>query len=335
VLAIDIAIMSVERNTDMTKSKFILVTGAAGFIGGETMLRLRDAGHKVIGVDTVACPLHLRAVADQFYQEDFSRPRGLQILDDFSPRAVIHCAGSSLVGPSLDRPADYYNNNFIKTKILLDRIRDRKLDTRLIFSSSAACYGEPIMTPCSEVDPCAPISPYGESKLMIEWMLQSYKRAYGLDYVAFRYFNACGADSQGRHGQMPGATHIIARVLESLRDNRPFTLNGADYDTPDGTCVRDYVHVEDIADAHAQAVDTGLPSGVFNLGTKTGFSNRDVLATAERITGKQLDTQIGMRRPGDPATLTASPDKWVAASRWQPRFSLDHMIQHAWVWYQR
>jgi UDP-glucose 4-epimerase len=319
----------------MVKSKFILVTGAAGYIGGETMLRLRDAGHRVIGVDTVSCPLHLRSVAEQFYQEDFSKPRGLQILDDFSPRAVIHCAGSSLVGPSLDRPADYYNNNFIKTKMLLDRIRDRKLDTRVIFSSSAACYGEPVITPCSEVDPCDPISPYGQSKLMIEWMLKGYQRAYGLDFVAFRYFNACGADSQIRHGQMPGATHIIARVLESLRDNRPFTLNGEDYDTPDGTCVRDYVHVEDIADAHVSAIDTGLAAGVFNLGTKTGFSNRQVIAAAERITGRTLDVRSGARRPGDPATLTATADRWTAASGWQPRFTLEDIIQHAWAWYVR
>lgn len=324
-----------EPSTDMIKSKFILVTGAAGYIGGETMLRLKDAGHHVIGVDTVSCPLHLRKVADQFYQEDFSRPRGLQILDDFSPRAIIHCAGSSLVGPSLDRPADYYNNNFVKTKVLLDRVRDRKLDTRIIFSSSAACYGEPIMTPCSEVDPCDPISPYGQSKLMIEWMLHSYQTAYGLDYVAFRYFNACGADSQNRHGQMPGASHIIARVLESLRDNRPFTLYGDDYETADGTCVRDYVHVEDIADAHVKAVDTGMPAGVFNLGTKTGFSNRQVMAAAERITARKLEIQIGNRRPGDPATLTATADKWSEASGWQPRFTLDDMICHAWAWYVR
>ena len=196
-------------------SKIILVTGAAGFIGGETMLRLKDAGHSVVGVDTVALPAHLGAVSDRFYQEDFSKSWGLQLLDEFEPQAVIHCAGSSLVGPSLARPADYYNNNFVKTKILLDRIRDRRLNTRVIFSSSAACYGEPVITPCQEEDPCEPISPYGQSKLMIEWMLQSYRRAYGLDFIAFRYFNACGADSQARHGQVAGATHIIARVLEA------------------------------------------------------------------------------------------------------------------------
>ena len=313
----------------------ILVTGAAGYIGGETMLRLKDAGHTVIGVDTVALPTHLGCVSDRFYQEDFAKSWGLQLLDEFAPQAIIHCAGSSLVGPSSNRPADYFNNNFIKTKTLLDRIRDRKLDTRVIFSSSAACYGEPVMTPCSEVDPCEPISPYGQSKLMTEWMLQSYRRAYGLDFIAFRYFNACGADSQGRHGQKPGATHIVARVLESLRDDREFTLNGTDYATADGTCVRDYVHVEDIADAHVRAVDRTIAADVYNLGTKTGASNREVITAAERITGRTLRVVQGDRRQGDPAQLTASADRWHRVAGWSPRFSLEQTIQHAWAWYTR
>jgi UDP-glucose 4-epimerase len=316
-------------------SKIILVTGAAGFIGGETMLRLKDAGHTVVGVDTVALPAHIGSVSDRFYQEDFAKPWGLKLLDEFEPQAIIHCAGSSLVGPSLSRPGDYYNNNFVKTKTLLDRIRDRRLNTRVIFSSSAACYGEPVMTPCSEVDPCEPISPYGQSKLMIEWMLQSYRRAHGLDFIAFRYFNACGADSQGRHGQKPGATHIIARVLESLRDDREFTLNGIDYATADGTCVRDYVHVEDIADAHVQAVDRAIAADVYNLGTKAGASNREIITAAEKITGRTLRVVEGGKREGDPAQLTASADRWHRASGWVPRFSIDDIIQHAWQWYQQ
>jgi len=315
--------------------KTVMVTGASGFIGGQTVLRLKEQGYRVIAVDTVIAPVYLAKTADRFYQEDFAKPQSLQLLEEFQPSAVIHCAGSSLVGPSLTRPADYYNNNFVKTKTLLDRIVNRKLDTRVIFSSSAAAYGEPVMVPCQEEDPTDPISPYGESKLMIEHMLKSYRRAYGLDFVAFRYFNACGADSQGRHGQKPGATHIIARVLESLRDDREFVLNGDDYDTPDGTCVRDYVHVEDIARAHVSAIDRKMPSDVFNLGTKYGVSNREIMAAAERITGKTLKIQVGARREGDPAVLTASADRWNRASGWQPEFSLDHMIQHAWNWYTR
>jgi UDP-glucose 4-epimerase len=307
----------------------------SGYIGGETALRLKDAGYTVVGVDTVALPVHLRSTCDRFYQEDFAKPSGLKLLDEVRPNAVMHCAGTSLVGPSMSRPADYYHNNFIKTKTLLDRIHDLKLDTRVIFSSSAACYGEPVMTPCAEVDPCEPISPYGQTKLMIEWMLQAYQRAYGMDFVAFRYFNACGADSRGRHGQRPGATHIIARVLESLRDDKEFTLNGEDYETSDGTCVRDYVHVEDIADAHVLAIDRALPSGVFNLGTTAGASNREIVTAAERITGRQVKIAVGPRRPGDPAVLTASAEKWTRLSGWKPRFGLDDMISHAWQWYTK
>jgi UDP-glucose 4-epimerase len=170
---------------------------------------------------------------------------------------------------------------------------------------------------------------------MIEWMLQSYRRAHGLDFIAFRYFNACGADSQGRHGQKPGATHIIARLLESLRDDREFTLNGTDYDTADGTCVRDYVHVEDIADAHVQAVDRAIAADVYNLGTKAGASNREVITAAERITGRKLRVTEGGKREGDPAQLTASADRWHRVAGWNPRFSLDDIIRHAWTWYTR
>jgi len=192
-----------------------------------------------------------------------------------------------------------------------------------------------VITPCQEEDPCEPISPYGQSKLMTEWLLRSYRRAYGLDFIAFRYFNACGADSQGRHGQKPGATHIIARVLESLRDDREFTLNGTDYATADGTCVRDYVHVEDIADAHVQAVDRSIAADVYNLGTKTGASNREIITAAEKITGRKLRVVEGGKREGDPAQLTASADRWHRVSGWSPRFSLSDMISHAWAWYTR
>ena len=313
----------------------VIVTGAAGYIGGETMLRLKDQGHTVIGVDTVVCPRHLGSVADRFYQEDFSSAYGLDLLHQFSPTSVVHCAGSSLVGPSLGRPADYYHNNFVKTKKLLDYIVDNKINTRVIFSSSAACYGEPVMVPCSEVDPCEPISPYGESKLMIEWMLRSYRRAYNLDFVAFRYFNACGADSQHRHGQRPGATHIIARVLESIKNDTEFVLNGDDYATDDGTCIRDYVHVEDIADAHINAMNREIPSDIYNLGTKKGASNREIITAAERITGKTLKYTVGPKREGDPAMLTASADRWISVSGQKPRFELDDMITHVWAWYNR
>jgi UDP-glucose 4-epimerase len=239
------------------------------------------------------------------------------------------------VGPSVQNPSEYYNNNVVKTLRLLDIVKNSLPRTRFIFSSSAATYGEPIMNPCQEVDPCEPVSPYGQSKLMVEQILASYNRAYGLDYVAFRYFNACGAESRGRHGQAPGATHIIARVLESIRDQKEFVLNGDDFPTEDGTCVRDYVHVEDIARAHVMALDAEIPSGVYNLGNNNGVSNREIIAAAERITGKKLKVVMGEARPGDPAVLTASAAKFGRVAMDWRQFELDHMIQHAWAWYVR
>ena len=314
----------------------VVVTGAAGYIGGETLLKLVDAGHDVLAIDREMPPGNLIPVPCQWHTGDFASDLSLDAIKQFVPGAIIHCAGTSLVGPSLINPEDYYYNNFIRTKILVDYIVDNQLGARLIFSSSAATYGNPIMTPCQEIDPCEPISPYGESKLMIEWLLRSYHQAYGLDYVAFRYFNACGADSQGRHGQAPKATHIIARVLEAIKDNTgAFVLNGKDFDTDDGTCVRDYIHVEDLADAHILAIDTKIPVGVYNLGTNQGYSNLQILHGAIKITGKDLEYNVGPQREGDPAMLTADANKFMSVSSWKPKFDLENIIKHAWAWYNR
>jgi len=313
----------------------VVVTGAAGYIGGETLIKLVDAGHDVLAIDRVMPPGHLITVPCSWHTGDFASDLGLDAIKLFCPDAIIHCAGTSLVGPSMMNPEEYYNNNFVKTKTLLDfLIKNHQKNVRVIFSSSAATYGEPIMTPCQEEDPAIPISPYGESKLMVEFMLKSYATAYSLDFVAFRYFNACGADSQGRHGQAPGATHIIARVLESIRDGKTFTLYGDNYSTPDGTCIRDYIHVEDLAKAHVMAMYPAVPVGIFNLGTNQGFSNRDVIDMAEKITGQRVDLAVGPIRAGDPAVLTASADRFNSLG-WAPEFSLEHMVQHAWTWYTR
>ena len=205
----------------------VIVTGSAGYIGGETVLKLLDAGHSVLGIDRVVPPRHLLDCGATWHTGDFANEVGLDTIRLFAPDAIIHCAGTSLVGPSLANPSEYYDNNFVKTLSLVNYLVTNKLtNIRIIFSSSAATYGNPIMTPVQEIDPCEPISTYGESKLMIDWMLTSYQRAYGLDFVSFRYFNACGADSQGRHGQPNGATHIIARVLESVKNGTNFTLYG-------------------------------------------------------------------------------------------------------------
>jgi UDP-glucose 4-epimerase len=314
----------------------IVVTGGAGYIGGQTVLQLLDAGHSVLAIDRSLEHNPLQDCGAKWLVGDFAGQVALDNIRTFQPDAIIHCAGTSLVGPSMMNPQEYYDNNFVRTKILCDFLVKEKIKARLIFSSSAATYGNPIMTPCQEVDPAEPISPYGESKLMIEWLLRSYQRAYDLDYVAFRYFNACGADSQARHGQRPGATHIIARVLEALRDDSgEFVLNGTDFETDDGTCVRDYIHVEDLARAHIMAMDPAIPGEVYNLGTNTGYSNLQIIHGAIGVTKKDLSYSTGPRRSGDPAQLTADATKFMTASGWKPQFGLEDIIRHAWAWYNK
>jgi len=313
----------------------VIVTGSAGYIGGQTMLTLKDAGHTVYGIDRRDPPKHLQGVPDGFLCEDFSTDTALSWIIQKQPNAIIHCAGTSLVGPSVKNPSEYYNNNVAKTLKLLDIVKQSMPRCKLVFSSSAATYGEPIMNPIHEVDPKEPVSPYGESKLMIDMMLESYHRAYGLDYVSFRYFNACGADPEGRHGQEPGATHLIAKFLAATRDDGQFRIYGDDYPTADGTCIRDYVHVDDIARAHALALYHKIPAGVYNLGSNQGFSVKQVIEQAKTITGKMPHIGTEARRAGDPPELIASPDKFnLVAGAWR-HHDLDDMIQHAWNWYVR
>lgn len=313
----------------------IIVTGSAGYIGGQTALLLQDAGYTVYGIDRRQPAAHLLGVIDNFLFQDFSSDVALSWIISKQPDAIIHCAGTSLVGPSVADPAEYYNNNVTKTLKLLDIVRKSLPKTRFIFSSSAATYGEPLMGESHEVDPCMPMSPYGESKLMIDMMLESYHRAYGLDYVSFRYFNACGADPQGRHGQEPGATHVIAKLLEATRDNETFNIYGVDYPTVDGTCVRDYVHVDDIARAHALALYHKIPAGIYNLGSNAGTSVKQIVERAWAVTGKRSEIQFGAARAGDPPELTANSAKFnLVAGAWR-KYNLDDMIQHAWSWYVR
>ena len=316
----------------------VIVTGAAGFIGGETVLKLLDSQHKVLGIDRVVPSQTLLDSGAIWYTGDFSTESGLDCIRTFGPDAIVHCAGTSLVGPSITNPEEYYDNNFVKTKRLLDYlVCNHNKPVRFIFSSSAATYGNPVRTPLQEVDPAMPISPYGESKLMVELMLNSYRRAYGVDSVIFRYFNACGADSTGRHGQLPGGTHIIARVLEAVKNQKDFVLYGDQYPTVDGTCIRDYIHVEDLASAHILAIDlvVDVASGTYNLGTNLGHSNLEIIQMASYITKHQVSVVLGPLREGDPATLTADAGKFMLASGWRSKFTLKDMVQHAWTWYNQ
>lgn len=317
--------------------KTVVVTGAGGYVGGQTSIYFHDQGWRVIGIDNQHPPKHLAQSTyfSKFYVGPFDSEDSLELIGHVNPDVIIHCAGTSLVGPSKRDPRPYYQNNFVATKTLIEYLIDNNIKSRLVFSSSAATYGEPILPPCREEDPPLPLSPYGESKLMTEMMLESYANAYGLDVTIFRYFNVCGADSQGRHGQAPSATHIIARILEALRDSGDITINGKDYPTPDGTCVRDYVHVEDIAQAHYLAVDQKI-NGIYNLGTGTGYSNLQILDTALAVAGKpDYPVSWGESRPGDPSVLVGSAEKFHSLTGWKPTYNLENIIQHAWYWYNK
>lgn len=314
----------------------VVVTGAAGYIGGQISIMLQEAGHRVVGIDRRYYPSHLAGVFERYIHNDFASDSAFNAIIQERPTAIVHCAATSLVGPSMKYPSDYFSNNVVKTHKLMDIVCQAVPKARIIFSSSAAVYGDPVMTPCHEVDPKEPISPYGQSKLMTEMMLESYQSAYNLDFVAFRYFNACGADSLGRHGEEENGTHIIARILESIRDKTDFELFGNDYPTEDGTCVRDYVHVEDIARAHLMALDASkIPAGVYNLGSNKGTSNHEIIIAAQQVTTQLPQIRVSERRAGDPSTLLASSDKFdLVAGEWR-RWHLNDMIRHAWEWYNR
>ena len=314
--------------------KTVIITGASGYIGGQTAIKFASNNWKVVGIDCKHPPKHLETYFSKFMISDCSSEESLYLIQQTKPDAIVHCGGTSLVGPSIKNPAPYYQNNFVATKVLLDFLVENKIDAHVVFSSSASVYGEPIMPPCMEEDPPLPLSPYGESKLMVEMMLKSYAHAYGLKYTAFRYFNVCGADSEGRHGQAPGATHIIARIMESITKEQDFTLNGNDYPTPDGTCIRDYVHVDDIAQAHLLATEKST-FGLYNLSTGTGNSNKEIVDNALASSASNISINKGPGRPGDPAVLTGSSKRFANETGWKPKHNLESIIKTAWNWYTR
>jgi UDP-glucose 4-epimerase len=262
-------------------------------------------------------------------------------ITEIAPQIVVHCAGDILVGESVDNPAKYYDNNVAKTITFLSHIKSLKQLPLILFSSSASVYGNPATTPVVESAPIQPISPYGISKSITERLLADYNGAYKLPSVCFRYFNACGAEPVHHDlGQAPGASHIIARVLEAKIRGTTFTLNGNDYNTPDRTCIRDYVHVWDLADAHIRAAEWALgqntrPAAVFNLGTKHGISNQEILDYVLLNYGT-IDVQVGPRRPGDPDCLVADAELAYQTLGWNPNYStIDQIVDSAYKWYTR
>lgn len=331
-----IEVLAIIDHMSQNQNTKVVVTGASGYIGGAICIELKTRGYEVIGVDRRPLPDHLSLYVDRFENECFTHPWCLEPAE--TADAIIHCAGTSLVGPSMIDPAEYYNNNVVKTAKFLDHIRRWNPTTKFIFSSSASVYGSPDSPVLFEGSKTEPISPYGESKLMTEKMLHWYEKCYGLQYVSFRYFNACGAVEGGVHGQEPGATHIFAKLFEAAMTTQEFTLYGANYSTVDGTCIRDYVHVTDIAKAHILAIVENL-KGIYNIGSVKGHSNlqifkkvEDFLIAEEKIHDSMI-MHVDKAREGDPAMLIANSDKLQTESSWKPQKDIDQIIEDLFDWY--
>lgn len=313
----------------------IFVTGGAGYIGSVLVERLLGRGHEVIVYDDLRKG-HRQAVAPEatLIEGDLlDQAALLAALDGRGIEAVIHLAASSLVGESVQFPHLYFTNNVIGGINLLEAMRQVGVG-RLVFSSTAAVYGTPATMPITEETPTAPTNPYGESKLAFERILRWYDEAYGMRYVSLRYFNASGASERYGEDHQP-ETHLIPNVLKVAAGEEPHVrIFGENYDTPDGTCIRDYIHVIDLADAHLLALGAmEKGSEIYNLGYGSGYSVAEVVEMARQVTGRWISTEAGPRRPGDPPILIASPDKIMRDLGWQPRHSeLDRIIESAWRW---
>ena len=314
----------------------VLVTGAAGYIGSVVAERLLEHGHAVAALDDLSQG-HRAAVPPGagFFEGDLrDRARLADVMSSVRPDAVVHLAAEALVGESVTEPAKFFDVNVTGGLNLLDVMRAAGVP-RLVFSSTAAVYGEPENVPIREDARLRPVNAYGASKLAFEQALPWYASAYGLRHISLRYFNACGATAARGEHHVP-ETHLIAILLEVALGLRPeIRIFGNDYDTPDGTCIRDYVHVADIAHAHLLALDRmdRIESEAFNLGNGTGFSNREVVEATRRVTGHPIPAVAAPRRAGDPARLVASAERARAVLDWSPRHpGLDDMIATAWAW---
>ena len=315
----------------------VLVTGGAGYIGSVVTEELVNDGHEVVVYDNLIKG-HRGAVVEgaRFVEGDLLDADKLrQTLKDNRLGSVVHMAAYSLVGESCEHPAKYYQNNVFAGLVLLDAMRECGVP-RIVFSSTAATYGEPESQPIYETAPNNPTNPYGESKLAFEKALHWYERAYGLKYVSLRYFNAAGATEKCGEDHDP-ESHIIPIALQAAAGKRPHVeIYGDDYPTPDGTCLRDYIHVVDLARAHILALKDSTTSAIYNLGCGgNGYSVREVIETAKQVTGKDIPVRIGPRRAGDPAILIASSDKIKSELGWQPKFQdLRLIVDSAWRWMQ-
>ena len=306
-------------------AKNILVTGATGYIGGAICIEFKKLGYNITGVDKVYRD-RIGPYIDSFYLGDIQHVITPEFLMNRNYDAVIHCAGTSLVGPSVFWPDDYYTNNVAKTINLISLLNKYQKKTHFIFSSSASVY-KTNNNILDEKSAKAPMSPYAKTKLMIEDVLVDYKNAFDFKYTVFRYFNACGA-VEGIHGQEPHASHIFPQLFESSA----FQLYGTDFNTPDGTCIRDYIHVTDIAQAHAKAMEKSA-YGVYNLGCGTGLSNKEIIDKVFKKIGTRNILESG-RRLGDSDTLVADISKAKTILQWTPLHTLDDIVDSLDDWYK-
>lgn len=318
----------------------ILVLGGAGYIGSHAVYQLIDQGENVVVIDNLETghrgAVHPKAV---FYQGDMRNIDFLRsVFEKESIEAVIHFAANSLVGESMEKPLKYYDNNVHGTQVLLQAMVEFGVK-KVVFSSTAATYGETNTVPITEMVPTIPTSTYGETKLAMEKMIGWAEKAHDIKWVSLRYFNVAGARETAEIGEdHRPETHLIPIILQAALGQRPhITIFGEDYDTPDGTCIRDYVHVEDLINAHLLALNylnEGGKSDVFNLGSSQGFSVKEMVETARKVTGKEIPAQIGPRRAGDPSILIASSDKARQILGWNPaRTSVTKIIEDAWKWH--
>lgn len=319
----------------------ILVLGGAGYIGSHTVYELIDAGEKVVVVDNLQTgfkeAIHPEA---KFYQGDIRDRKFIDsVFEQEEIDGVIHFAASSQVGESMRDPLKYYSNNLCGTEVLLESMVAHHVD-KIVFSSTAATYGEPESIPILETDRTEPTNCYGETKLSMEKMFQWTAKAHDLRFVSLRYFNACGAHPNGKIGEAHNPeTHLIPLILQVPNGKREaISVFGDDYDTKDGTCVRDYIHVNDLAQAHILAMEylrEGGESNIFNLGNGVGFTVKEVIETARKVTGHPIPARMEERRAGDPSTLIASSEKAKDVLGWNPKYNyLETIIATAWNWHK-
>ena len=314
----------------------VFVTGGAGYIGSICTEALLDAGHRVTVYDNLS-EGH-RSAVDARARFVLGRPEEdnniLHAVQEAQPDAIMHFAANALVGESMTNPGKYFHNNVANGLKLLDAAVECGVK-KFVFSSTCATYGPPDRVPMTEDLPQRPINPYGESKLMFEKMLQWYQRIHGLEFIAFRYFNAAGASERfGEHHRVE--THLIPNVLQVALGRKPqCEIYGTDYPTPDGTCIRDYIHILDLAQAHILGLAPGR-QGFYNLGNGDGYSVREVIRMCEKVTGKAIPAIEKPRRPGDPPRLVASADKAMRELGWKPKYpKLEDIVATAWAWHQR